>query len=175
MATEPALVPVDTTLEPRPMTTSGSRSRAGPLRIAVALLATDGSAHRLVVTLATLAAAVGMLASAYIHLHLYDIAYRQIPTIGPLFLLQGLSSIVLAVVASIIRRVWTALIGAGAMIATLAGFLISVNYGLFGFQDSFTGINAVGAFVIEISSALLFLVAVVFSITGRATRSEPSR
>jgi hypothetical protein len=81
------------------------------------------------------------------------------------------AAFVFAVGTAAARRVWTALIGAGTMIATLAGFLISVNYGLFGFQDSFLGSNAIDAFVVEIASALLFLAAVAFSITGRATRS----
>jgi len=137
----------------------------------LALLWMDGSSHRWVVNVATLAAAALMVVSGYIHLHLWDIAYRHIATIGPLFVVQGVAAFVFAVGAAVVRRVWTALIGAGTMIATLAGFLISVNYGLFGFQDSFSGSNAIDAFVVEIASALAFLAAVAFSITGRATRS----
>lgn len=71
---------------------------------------------------------------------------------------------------------WTTLIGAGNIIATVAGFLISLNYGLFGFQDSLAARNAVGAFVIEIASAVLFIAAVAldhgpgrpFRLGGRA-------
>ena len=137
----------------------------------LALLWMDGSSHRWVVNIATWAAAALMVVSGYIHLHLWDIAYRHIATIGPLFVVQGVAAFVFAVGTAAARRVWTALIGAGTMIATLAGFLISVNYGLFGFQDSFSGSNAIDAFVVEIASALLFLAAVAFSITGRATRS----
>lgn len=150
------------------MSTAVTRPRAtSEHRTPWTLLSMDGSTHRLVVNLATWAAAALMIFSGYIHLHLWDVAYRHIATIGPLFVLQGVAAMVFALGAALIRRVWTALIGAGTMIATLAGFLISVNHGLFGFQDSFSGSNAVGAFVVEIASAVLFLFAVTLSITGR--------
>ncbi len=136
-----------------------------------ALLWMDGSSHRWLVNVTTWAAAALMVVSGYIHLHLWDTAYRHITTIGPLFVVQGVAAFAFAVGTSVIRRVWTALIGAGTMIATVAGFLISVNYGLFGFQDSFAAHNSVAAFVIEIASAVLFLAAVGLSITGRAARS----
>ncbi len=148
------------------VTHTATVKRRNPL---LALLGADGSAHPLIVNLTTWAAAVLMVISGYIHLHLYDIAYRHIATIGPLFIVQGIASMAFAVGAAIVRRVWFALVGAGTMIATVAGFLVSVNYGLFGFQDSFSGSNAIGAFVIEISSAVLFLGAAVFSLTGRPT------
>jgi hypothetical protein len=163
-------------MTPQPMTdedvsvTSTAKS-SGSLGRRTPLLATDGSRHPHVVNVTTWTAAILMIASGYIHLHLYDIAYKHVATIGPLFVLQGVASIVFAIGASIVRRVWTALIGAGTMVATLGAFLISVNYGLFGFQDSFTGTNAIGAFVIEIASAALFLSAVVLSLTGRSARS----
>jgi hypothetical protein len=153
------------------MTATAMKPRADTeRRPPLALLWADGSSHRRAVNIATWAAAVLMVASAYIHLHLWDVAYRSIPTIGPLFVAQGVAAFILAIGAAAIRRVWTALIGAGTMIATLAGFLISVNYGLFGFQDSFTASYGVEAFVVEIASAVLFLTAVAFSITGRAAR-----
>ena len=140
----------------------------------LALLWMDGSSHRWLVNVTTWAAAALMVVSGYIHLHLWDTAYRHITTIGPLFVVQGVAAFVVAVGTAVARRVWTALIGAGTMIATVAGFLISVNYGLFGFQDSFVAHDEVGALVIEIASAVLFLAAVAFSISSRAARSAPA-
>lgn len=145
----------------------------------LALVWLDGGSHRWAVNLATWAAAALMVVSGYIHLHLWDVAYRHVATIGPLFVLQGVAAFVFAVGAALLRRVWTALISAGTMIATLAGFLISVNYGLFGFQDAaFSGSNAIGAFAVEIASAVLFLAAVAISITGQTAdsggRSRPA-
>ena len=137
----------------------------------LALLVADSSDHRVVVSLLTWLGACGMVLSGYIHLHLDAIGYRHIPTIGPLFVVQGVGAILLALVTAVLRRVWTALLGAGMMLATVAGFLISVNFGLFGFQDSFVGSNAVGAFVVEIVSAVLCLAAAAFSLRGRTARS----
>ena len=153
------------------MTATATHPRADTeRRRLLAMLWTDGSSHRWAVNIATWAAAVLMVVSGYIHLHLWDVAYRNIATIGPLFVAQGVAAFILAIGTAVIRRVWTALIGAGTMIATVAGFLISVNYGLFGFQDSFTASYGVDAFVVEIASAVLFLTAVAFSIRGRAAR-----
>ena len=137
-----------------------------------ALLLTGSSNHRVVVSLLTWLGASGMVVSGAIHLHLYALAYRHIPTIGPLFVVQGVAAVLLALTAAVLRRVWTALLGTGMMLATLAGFLISVNYGLFGFQDSFAGSDAVGAFVVEIVSAVLCLAAAAFALRGRTARSD---
>jgi hypothetical protein len=153
------------------MTATATQPRTARERLSVlSLLWTDGSPHRWLFNIATWAAAALMVVSGYIHLHLWDIAYRNIATIGSLFVVQGVAAFVFALAAAVFRRVWTALIGAGTMIATLTGFLISVNYGLFGFQDSFSGSNAIDAFVVEIASAILFLTAVAISIAGRTTR-----
>ena len=149
-------------------TLGASNSERHPV---LALVWMDGGSHGWAVNLTTWVAAALMVVSGYIHLHLWDVAYRHIATIGPLFVVQGIAAIVFAVGAALARRVWTALVGAGTMIATLAGFLIAVNYGLFGFQDAFSGSNAVGAFVVEIASAVFFLAAVALSITGQAAGS----
>src|SRR5580658_3588046 len=105
------------------MTTTATRPKTTGERPAiVGLLLMDGSPHRWVVNITTWLAAALMIASGVIHLHLWDIAYRHVPTMGPLFIAQGVAAIVFAVATSAVRRVWTALIGAGTMIATVAGF-----------------------------------------------------
>jgi hypothetical protein len=56
------------------------------------------------------------------------------------------------------------------MLATMAGFLVSVNYGIFGFQDTFRGTNQVAAFVVEIAAAVLYLAAAAIALAGRRQR-----
>lgn len=110
-----------------------------------------------------------MIASGAIHLHLYfDVGYRRIATIGTLFVAQGVGSIVLALGAAVVRRVWSAVLGATIMLATLGAFLISVNYGLFGFQDVFNAPDGLVALVIEIASAVLFLGAAALAHARRS-------
>lgn len=75
--------------------------------------------------------------SATFHFHLWDSdGYNEIPTIGPLFLMQAIVGWLLAVTTSAVRHWALVLLEAGFALATVGGLLISVNVGLFGFQDS---------------------------------------
>ena len=98
--------------------------------------------------------------SGVIHLRLWASGYRDIPgATGPLFLMQGIVAIVLAALVIAFRRVWVGLAAAGFVLSTVAGFLISVNYGLFGFQDSFTVSDGELAFSVELAAAAVLLAA----------------
>jgi hypothetical protein len=103
----------------------------------------------------------------YIHFHLWQsVGYRRIPTIGPLFLVQSVAGVVIGLVVMATRRVWAALLGAGFAVATLAGFLISVAYGLFDFKDSWSAPYAHLAFEIEIVSIVVLALAGVLCVVG---------
>jgi predicted lipoprotein with Yx(FWY)xxD motif len=110
-----------------------------------------------------------LIATAAIHLDLYLTGYRTIPTIGWLFLLQviaafGLGLAVLAIprrpAAALLASRLAAAAGAGFALATLAGYLLSVWTGLFGFKEVRTtagitaGIVEVAAFVVLAALAL---------------------
>ena len=90
--------------------------------------------------------------SAYVHFHLWGETdgYRSIPTIGPLFLLQSIAGLVIGLGVIAVRRVWAAVIGVGFALSTLAGFVISVAHGLFGFKDSWLAPYAKEAFMVEV-------------------------
>jgi hypothetical protein len=96
---------------------------------------------------------------SYIHFHLWDDGYRHIATIGPLFLLQSIAGLLVGLLVIVTRRVWTAVVGIGFALATMAGFLISVERGLFGFKDSWAAPFAGLAFTVEIVAALVLAVA----------------
>jgi predicted lipoprotein with Yx(FWY)xxD motif len=107
-----------------------------------------------------------LIATAAIHLDLYLTGYRTIPTIGWLFLLQviaafGLGLAVLAIPSRlVISGRLAAAAGAGFALATLAGYLLSVWIGLFGFKEVRTtagivaGVVEVAAFVVLAALAL---------------------
>ena len=108
--------------------------------------------------------------SAYIHFHLWQSeGYRHIPTIGPLFLFQSIAALVIGVIILAIRRVWVAALGAGFAVSTVAGFLLSVEVGLFGFQDTWSAPYAHEALFVELS------VPVVLVATGMLCLFGPSR
>ncbi len=101
------------------------------------------------VSLAALVGAALLIWSAVIHLHLWATGYRHIPTIGPLFLVQGIAGIVVAVAIAALRRPIVLVGGALFAAGTVGGLLLSVNVGLFGFQDSLSAPFAVQSLVVE--------------------------
>jgi len=131
------------------------------------------------------AGGAAMLAwSGVIHLHLWASGYRNIAgATGPLFLMQGIVAIALALTALVTRRVWAALLGAGFALSTIGGFLISVNWGLFGFQDSLTAGYGELSIWVEGTAAALFGAAAVVTVwhvgspggrTERTDRPDPA-
>ena len=72
----------------------------------------------------------------YIHLHLWAEGYRQIPTDGPLFLLDAVAGFALAAALLAWPRPLAGLVAAGYTAATLGALLISLSVGLFGFRES---------------------------------------
>jgi hypothetical protein len=112
---------------------------------------------------ATAAYVVGgllLVCSAYIHVRLWKSeGYRHIPTIGPLFVVQSIVGMVIGVAVVAVRRVWVAVLGAGFAVSTMGGFLLSVEVGLFGFQDTWSAPFAKEAFLIESTSIVVLIVA----------------
>jgi hypothetical protein len=101
--------------------------------------------------------AAGVVISAAIHFHLWNTGYSGIHTIGPLFLVQSIVGFCLAVVLIAFRRVWIAVLCLGYLLATIAGFLLSVHVGLFGFQDTWEAPFARAAFWDECGGSALLL------------------
>lgn len=132
-----------------------------------------GRSRRALDLAATTAFAVGgllLVCSAYIHFHLWSetSGYRAIPTIGPLFLLQSIAGLVIGVGVVAVRRLWAAVIGIGFALSTMAGFLISVAHGLFGFKDSWLAPFAKEAFTIEGIAAAVLVIAAALCLIGSA-------
>jgi hypothetical protein len=117
--------------------------------------------------------------SGYIHLYLWgrqQYPYRDIPTIGPLFLAQGIAAIVLGLLVLLSRRVAALLVGAGLLIVSAAALVIDVEVGLFGFKDSWSVPYATTTLYEEIAGAVLLLVAAgVLAWSGGTGRPGPFR
>ena len=115
---------------------------------------------------------VGLLSAAgWIHLHLWQAGYRHIPTIGPLFLAAAVSAFVIG--AGLLARPsrLIGLSGIGLVMGVLAGLIVSVNVGLFGFQESLSAPFSVESIILEIAAAATVAawVAVDFMKEGRQT------
>jgi phosphoglycerol transferase MdoB-like AlkP superfamily enzyme len=141
------------------------------------LVVGPGRSRRPVDLGATAAFAVGgalLIWSAFIHFHLWSETdgYRSIPTIGPLFLLQSITALIIGIGVVAIRRLWAAVIGIGFALTTIAGFLLSVAVGLFGFKESWLAPYAKQAFTIEILAAVVLIAAAALCLVGSVPRAR---
>ena len=109
-----------------------------------------------------IAGAALLITSGAIHLDLYVTGYNSIPTIGPLFLLQIIAAFLLAVVIPLtgLRLAYAA--GAGFGLATLGGYLLTLEVGLFGFTEVRTTAGIVAA-IIDVA---IFAVLAAGAISG---------
>jgi hypothetical protein len=78
-------------------------------------------------------------AMAGIHLHLYNLGYSSVATIGPLFLLNAVAGFALAAAVLLTpARWWVFAAAAGALmqIGTLGALVLTLTVGLFGFTET---------------------------------------
>ena len=134
--------------------------RSRTARLAVLALAATGAAF--------------LVWSAVIHLMLWGDGYSDISIIGPLFLAQGVGSIVLAVAIVAFRRL--ALLAAGAVTgaATAVGLLLTVHVGLFGYRESLAVPYATLSLAVEFTAAFVLVVATGLLALAARTRTAGS-
>src|ERR1700722_15785929 len=108
--------------------------------------------------------------SAVIHLMLWSDGYKDISVIGPLFLVQAIVCIVLAVAILALRWLVLLAVGAATGVATAAGLLLSVYVGLFGYTESLAVPYAALSLAVEFTAAFVLLVAVCVLALARLAR-----
>jgi hypothetical protein len=121
-------------------------------------------AARWAVNIAAMAGAALLVWSGVIHLQLWGDGYRDISVIGPLFLAQGVGSIVIAAALAVFRRLVLIATGAVTLAGTAAGLLLSVYVGLFGYQESLAVPYAKSSLVIEFTGAAVLGAATLLMI-----------
>ena len=109
-----------------------------------------------------------LAASSAIHLKLWSTGYRTIPTIGPLFLIQGLAGLLLAILVLLSRRLLIVVTAAGFLIATIGGLLLSISFGLFGFMDTLAAPYAGLSLGVESAGAVVFAAIGTVLVRGHA-------
>jgi hypothetical protein len=130
----------------------GAAERGGGV---LSALSAGGARSGLFANGVLIAAAGTVAVSAAVHLHLWSTGYRQLPTIGPLFLFQAIAGFSLSATLILTRRVWAAVLSFGFVAATIGGFLMAVYVGLFNFRDAWSSPFAGMAFAYEIASVVL--------------------
>jgi hypothetical protein len=124
-------------------------------------------AARWMVNVLALAGAVALVWSSVIHLQLWSEGYRTISVIGPLFLIQGIVGVSLALALVAFR--WAVLLTAGAVLlaGTAIGLLLSATIGLFGYQESLAVPSAANSLTVEFAGTAVLAAAVVIVLAAR--------
>jgi hypothetical protein len=101
-----------------------------------------------------------LVASALIHLHLWDIAYQHVKVLDVLFLVQVALALVAAIVLLATRHLLVVLAADVLMAGTIVGFILARTVGIFGFHLTFSSGLAYTVLIIEAAGiALLSLTA----------------
>jgi predicted lipoprotein with Yx(FWY)xxD motif len=111
-----------------------------------------------------------LFATAGLHLDLYLTGYRTIPTIGWLFLLQVIAGFGLGLMVLVSRSRLVAAAGALFALATLGGYLLSVQFGLFGFREIRTTAGIVAGLIEVVAFGVLAAYAL---LAGAAAAAGP--
>ena len=130
-------------------------------------------ASRVAVTVVIAVGAALVALSGIIHLYLWgkQFGYKDIPTIGPLFIIQGIATIVIALLVIGSRRLGALLIGAATMAASVVALVLAVEVGLFGFRDSWSAPYAKTSLYEEIAGGVVLLAAAAWlAWSGRSGR-----
>ena len=128
---------------------------------------------RAVVTVIIAVGAVCTVGSGVIHLYLWgkQYGYRDIPTIGPLFLIQGIAAILIGLIVIVSRQVGVLLVGVVLLVASVIALVLAIEVGLFGFKDSWLAPYAWTTFYEEIAGGVLLLAAAgALCFSGKAGR-----
>jgi hypothetical protein len=105
-------------------------------------------ALRWVITALAVAGAGLLVWSAVIHLELWSDGYRDIATVGPLFLIASIADLVLVLLVA----------GAGSLAMTAGGLLLSAYVGFFGFNESLNVTYARLSLWVEFGGAAILLI-----------------
>jgi hypothetical protein len=116
--------------------------------------------------------AAAVLLSAVVHLDLYGQGFGQLPTIGPLFLLNVVVGLGLGIVVTLWRHWLPVGLAAGFGLVTVAAYWVSVVHGLFGVREVVTGWSEVLAEVAEYSAIACGLAAALLLRAGRRLRGS---
>jgi hypothetical protein len=128
---------------------------------------------RVVVTVMIAGGAACTVGSGVLHLYLWgkQYGYRDVPTIGPLFLIQGIAAILMGLIVIVSRQVGVLLVAAGMLVASVVALVLAIEVGLFGFKDSWLAPYARTTFYEEIAGGILLLAAAgALCFSGKAGR-----
>jgi hypothetical protein len=109
-----------------------------------------------------------LVTSGLIHLHFWNIAYRHVPTLGPLFLVQVVATLLTAVALVATRRLIVVAVAFLLMGGTIVGFILVRTVGLFNFKLGFT--SGLAATVLVVEAVAMVMTAITGWVITRGAR-----
>jgi hypothetical protein len=111
-----------------------------------------------------------LVTSGLIHLHLWDIAYRNVGTLRVLFLVQVALCLLTALALLITRNLLVVLAAAALMAGTIVGFVLARTVGIFGFHLTFSSGLAWTVLIVEAAGVVLLLLTAAVQWQQRPAR-----
>jgi hypothetical protein len=118
-------------------------------------------------------AAAGVFVAGLQHERLFHRGYSEVHIVGPLFLLNGVGSLVV-VLALILRRPWIFVLGALSIcVPSLASIAISHSaQGFFGFREGGYDADALVIVIAEIAASVFALMGAIAAVGARHKPEE---
>ena len=120
--------------------------------------------------------ALAVLVSGVTHFYLWQWdSWKDIDVIGPLFLVNAISGVIIAVLVLVWRHWFSLFLAFGFCVVTASAFLISRIWGLFGIQDTIWGWSQIVCLIAEVVGAVAAVVTFTLeqrSVAG-ARRTRP--
>jgi hypothetical protein len=107
------------------------------------------------VALGRFGAALLVAAAGAIHLYLWFDYFHRVHVVGPLFLINAAAGILVGTMLLARPGVLVLLALAGYALGTLAAFLVSTRWGLFGYHERFWGSWQEATGAVELAAAVL--------------------
>jgi hypothetical protein len=99
-----------------------------------------------------------LVTSGAIHLHLAETAYKHVKTLGPLFVVQFVSCLVVALALLVTRHILVAVASVLLPAGTIVGFILARTVGIFNFKLPYSTTLANQVLFVEIAAVALGLV-----------------
>jgi hypothetical protein len=130
---------------------------------------TDGTTA----TTARALTAASVLLSAVVHLELWAQGMREVPIIGPGFLLNAIGGLVIALAVLLWDHVLPLLASIAFGASTLGAYVLAVTVGLFGVRERVGGVAATLAAVAEVAAIVFALAAILTERRRRRSGARP--
>ena len=108
-----------------------------------------------------------------LHWQLWQAGYGALPTLGPLFRVDAIGAVALAVALAVWPRPLAGLVCTGFTAITLGALVVSLEFGLFGFREVISTTHVVQALTVE--SVTVLVLAAWTLIAARAAQTAARR